>query len=73
MGDSAHPAQGSAIQIPGDEGLCRKPQRVYRVRMGERVFELSACSYEHAVVWLEVWCNEHGIERCGAAFEAVTS
>lgn len=54
--------------IPGEEGLTTEPLSIWRIEMGDLTVRVRATEYEHAVVWLEAWCHDQGIERRGASF-----
>jgi hypothetical protein len=56
------------VAIDGDEGLCPEPLPTWTIRMGEYTLSVKAQNYEHAVVWLGVWCDDVGVERRGADF-----
>lgn len=54
--------------IAGDEGLTREPLRTWRIEMGDVRLRVRARDYEHAVIWLEAWCNDQDVERRSASF-----
>lgn len=52
--------------LPGDDESDLHP---CLIRMGDYALSLLARDYEAAVVWLDVWCKDAGVERTSAEFE----
>lgn len=58
--------------LPRQDTVDADPNRMWSILMGVRPDEtrvvVYADDYEHAVVELELWCQENGVERTGADF-----